>query len=109
MPQAGRWPLHGRYTADVADVHKVRPKFGVGTRGRSRRTTVPTLTVGQPRIGSVRGDAHHTMASSMSTSSYGIWCMHRLFTFAFECRGVAAAYHYVSEDGLLVPIITLSV
>ena len=70
---------------------------------------VPTLTVGQPRMGSVRGDAHHTMASSMSTSSYGIWCMHRLFTFAFECRGVAAAYHYVSEDGLLVPIITLIV
>ena len=30
--------------------------------------------------------------------------MHRLFTFAFECRGVAAAYQYVSEDGLLVPI-----
>ena len=28
---------------------------------------VPTLTVGQPRMGSVRGDAHHTIASSIST------------------------------------------
>ena len=54
-------------------------------------------------MGSVRGDAHHTMASSMSTSSYGIWCMHRLFTFAFECRGVAAAYHYVSGGCRGVP------